>query len=151
MEYMDVTHIAPGYITPMIWIQLLLGASLISASLPSFKAFMRPFEKDMVPRDCTRIASHSKQTSAYGAYLMMGPDKSMDASRANVSPANTSWRTPARAGADISTGTLRLDPVYTCASIGTEPRTASLVGDSIGSCCSQDGIFRKDQWGVMRT
>ena len=63
-----------SFIPPAIWIQIWLAWSLISASIPSFRSFMKPFDNISIAKtDDTHSASRSE---ANGAYLLMGPLKS---------------------------------------------------------------------------
>jgi len=60
-----------SFISPAIWIQIWLAWSLVSASIPSFRAFMNPFDNISVAKtDDSHSASRSELN---GAYLMMGP------------------------------------------------------------------------------
>jgi len=63
-----------SFIPPAIWIQIWLAWSLISASIPSFRSFMKPFDNISIAKtDDTHSASRSEVN---GAYLLMGPLKS---------------------------------------------------------------------------
>ncbi|KAI4734649.1 hypothetical protein E4T50_14837 [Aureobasidium sp. EXF-12298] len=63
-----------SFIAPAIWIQIWLAWSLVSASIPSFRSFMKPFDNISIAKtDDSHSASRSELN---GAYLMMGPLKS---------------------------------------------------------------------------
>jgi hypothetical protein len=75
LRHISEVAVAPdrglSFVAPAIWIQIWLAWSLVSASIPSFRAFINPFDKIEVTRqDDSYNASRSEVN---GAYLMMGP------------------------------------------------------------------------------
>lgn len=65
-----------AYIIPIAWQQVTLGWSLISASIPSFRAFIKPLEDANYGGTNVSTASGQLYSQYTGAYLMMGPERS---------------------------------------------------------------------------
>ncbi|KEQ93655.1 hypothetical protein AUEXF2481DRAFT_6721 [Aureobasidium subglaciale EXF-2481] len=121
-----------AFIPPAIWIQIWLAWSLVSASIPSFRSFMSPFDNITVAKtDDSHSASRSE---ANGAYLMMGPIKSSH--RNNVASARS-----ASQGISLSS------KLGTRTSVHHESRDRAT--DENQSISSQTGIIRKEvEWEI---
>lgn len=119
-----------SFIPPAIWIQVWLGWSLISASIPSFRSFMKPFDNISIAKtDDTYSASRSEVN---GAYLMMGPLKSNH--RSNMASARSGSQ---GLNSDLGTRT----------SVHHARRDRGV--DENQSISSETGIIRKDvQWAI---
>ncbi|KAI5239652.1 hypothetical protein E4T43_06630 [Aureobasidium subglaciale] len=121
-----------AFIPPAIWIQIWLAWSLVSASIPSFRSFMSPFDNITVAKtDDSHSASRSE---ANGAYLMMGPIKSSH--RNNIASARS-----ASQGISLSS------KLGTRTSVHHESRDRAT--DENQSISSQTGIIRKEvEWEI---
>ncbi|GAB7356354.1 hypothetical protein MBLNU459_g7143t1 [Dothideomycetes sp. NU459] len=69
----EASDVGFAYLSPVIWIQVLLAWSLFSASIPAFRAFMQPF--DTVHSEIDGQTYSGGRSHNNGAYLMMGPMK----------------------------------------------------------------------------
>ena len=124
-----------SHVWAFLWLQVLLGWSLISTSVPAFKTFMQPLDIANVGNIST-IASRSRGTSAY---MMMGTSKADNVTGKKVSVPSSR-----------DTGQMRLRPDE------AEHRATikSMSGPSIDrhsleSSCSRADIIRKDvMWEV---
>ncbi|KAG9589186.1 hypothetical protein KCU86_g2392, partial [Aureobasidium melanogenum] len=117
-----------SFIPPAIYIQIWLAWSLVSASIPSFRSFMSPFDNITVAKtDDSHSASRNEVT---GAYLLMGP----------IKPHHRNHIMPARSA---SQGLSLNSKLGTRTSVHHEQR------DENQSISSQTGIIRKDvEWEI---
>lgn len=121
-----------SFIPPAILIQIWLAWSLVSASIPSFRSFMSPFDNITIAK--TDDSHSALRNEVTGAYLLMGPIKSHH--RNQIAPA----RSPSQ-GLSLSS---RLG---TRTSVHHEHRDRGL--DENQSISSQTGIIRKDvEWEI---
>jgi hypothetical protein len=119
-----------SFVPPAIWIQIWLAWSLISASIPSFRSFMKPFDNISIAKtDDTYSASRSEVN---GAYLLMGPLKS-------------NHRTHIASARSISQGVN--SDLGTRTSVHHAHRDRGV--DEAQSISSETGIIRKDvEWVI---
>lgn len=133
------TNKALSYISVIIWLQVTLAWSLMSASIPTFKTFMQPF--DAIGEN--KQFSNGLRSELNGAYLMMGREK----------PKGSSQGKSANTAHSSALGRIRGDRVDAQATIGTMHR-GSVVGvldDDSASQHSQADIIRKVvQWEITR-
>jgi hypothetical protein len=120
-----------SFVPPAIWIQIWLAWSLISASIPSFRSFMKPFDNISITKtDDTYSASRSEVN---GAYLLMGPLKSNH--RSHIASARSVSQ---GVNSDLGTRT----------SVHHAHRDRGV--DENQSISSETGIIRKEvQWEVI--
>ncbi|THZ76048.1 hypothetical protein D6C85_02512 [Aureobasidium pullulans] len=125
-----------SFISPAIWIQIWLAWSLVSASIPSFRAFMNPFDNISVAKtDDSHSASRSELN---GAYLMMGPISK---------PSHRNHGAPARSA---SQGMSLSSKLGTRTSVHHESRDRGVdEARSMESWHSRSGIIRKEvEWEI---
>ncbi|CAD0082702.1 unnamed protein product [Aureobasidium vineae] len=121
-----------SFIPPVIWIQIWLAWSLVSASIPSFRSFMNPLENITIAKtDDSHSASRSEVN---GAYLLMGPIKSYH--RSHIASARSA-----------SQGLSLNSKLGTRTSVHHAHRDQGV--DENSSISSQTGIIRKEvEWQI---
>ncbi|KAK4997693.1 hypothetical protein LTR66_002923 [Elasticomyces elasticus] len=122
-------------VSPLAWLQIDIAWSLIAASIPSFKAFMKPFDNVSATNpDRSANLSHSQSRSDG---LFMGP----------VKPTK---KTDSKAGfAEPQVLELRPDNVESQSAVHHCSRRPSLNMNSVGSSASQEHIIRREvDWEV---
>ncbi|THW70162.1 hypothetical protein D6D19_07993 [Aureobasidium pullulans] len=125
-----------SFISPGIWIQIWLAWSLVSASIPSFRAFMNPFDNISVAKtDDSHSASRSELN---GAYLMMG------------SISKPSHRNHGASARSASQGMSLSSKLGTRTSVHHESRDRGVdEARSMESWHSRSGIIRKEvEWEI---
>jgi hypothetical protein len=130
-----------AYVLPLLWTQIVIGWSLISASIPSFRAFMQPFA--MVQDHEHSISPLRSQNN--GAYMMMGPGKSAARSKGGSNMM-------LRSDESKNIGRLRLDDSQSDAVIESVPAgKRSEEAGSVDSWHSRADIIRRDvRWEISR-
>lgn len=128
-----------AYVPPLIWLQVLFAWSLISASIPSFKAFMQPFDK-IQERECM---PNFTRTQKIGPHLLMGPHRSSIAASVPTNPRRSAKSQPSTEKSQMSIGRLRLDDVEAEVTITASPGTPKRRR-SLESWGSQPGAILKD-------
>lgn len=125
-----------SYVSVIVWIQILLAWSLISASIPSFKAFMHPF--DAVSDEGTYGGATRSQVN--GSYLMMGKQK----------PKGSSQLRSGRSDKSAASADMRMRPdVEGNKAVISAAHRRSVAEDEHDSLHSQADIIRRDvQWNV---
>ncbi|KAK4990804.1 hypothetical protein LTR66_006706 [Elasticomyces elasticus] len=122
-------------VSPLAWLQIEIAWSLIAASIPSFKAFMKPFDNVSATNpDRSANLSHSQSRSDG---LFMGP----------VKPTK---KTDSKAGfAEPQVLELRPDNVESQSAVHHCSRRPSLNMNSVGSSALQEHIIRREvDWEV---
>lgn len=132
-----------AYVDVVLWIQILIAWSLISASIPSFKAFMNPF--DAIADEGMFANNSGPRSDINGAYLMMGranPNKGASGNRSNMRD---------KSGNSNSSGLGRLRPekVEQRATVSTQQRSSAAEDEESDSLHSQADIIRRDvRWDI---
>lgn len=130
------SHSGFTYVKPFVWLQIWLAWSVFTASVPSFKAFMNPFDTVNAHHNDSNFRSDRADNN--GQYLMMGRMKPQSNSKSAMNVTARSF------GAGM--GVMRQDNVETEATIshGHKHRRGSHDAISIKSGSSQEDIIRKD-------